>query len=406
MATLKPFRPYRPAPQLVEQVAELPYDVCNRDEAKKIAKSEYNFYHITRSEIDLPDDVNPYDDRVYQKAAENFKRFISSGTLVKEKEDSYYLYTLVMNGRSQTGIIAVVSIDDYLENKVKKHELTREEKELDRIRHIEALEAQTGPVFLMHIQDDQKRKLYEKLLQLPPLYDFVADDEVCHIVRRIAARELIDEISVLFSPDVLYIADGHHRAASAVKNGIRRREQGRSGCDYFLSVIFPHTDLAIMPYNRVLKDINGLSFSQFIEKVEQSHYVTRVDDGVVRQVHRFRMYCEGAWFELTPRFDVGDDPVESLDVSILQRTVLQPVLGIEDVRRDKRIDFVGGIRGTEELERLVNRGDFKIAFSMYPTAIEDLIRVSDAGSIMPPKSTWFEPKLRSGLSIYSFSEGE
>jgi len=406
MAIIKPFRPYRPAPALVHLVAELPYDVCNRSEAKSAASSEYNFYHITRSEIDLPDEVNPYDDIVYSKASENFSRFVKEGTLVREKEQCFYLYTLIMNGRAQTGIVAVVSIDDYLSNKVKKHELTREEKEQDRIRHIDTLEAQTGPVFLIFIQNDEKKQLFEELFRIPIMYDFTANDGVRHILRRIENAELIAKIASVFADDTLYIADGHHRAASAVKNGIRRREDGRGGCDYFLSVIFPHSDLAIMPYNRVVKDLNSLSVDELIEKIGKHYYLTKVIDGNISQRRRFRMYCNRTWYELEPRFKFSDDPVESLDVSVLQNTILQPILGIGDVRRDKRIDFVGGIRGTGELERLVDGGGFAVAFSMYPTSIDDLIRVSDSGTIMPPKSTWFEPKLRDGICIYSFAEGD
>lgn len=406
MATLKAFRPYMPDKKLVHMVAELPYDVCNRKEAKIAAESEYNFFHITRSEIDLPDDVDPYDDRVYAKAAENFSQFVKSGILIKEMKDSFYLYTLVMNGRSQTGIIALVSIDDYLENRVKKHELTREEKEQDRIRHIDALEAQTGPVFLMHVQDEEKQALYSRLMQREAHFDFTAKDNVRHILRKIDDAADIELIRRLFSEDNLYIADGHHRAASAVKNGCSRRQDGRKGCEYFLSVIFPHSDLAIMPYNRVVRDLNSLTAEQLIGKLSEMYYIDEAHGGEVSQRFEFKMYLKGKWYAMKPRFDPGKDPVASLDVSVLQNTVLQPLLGINDVRRDKRIDFVGGIRGCAELERLVDSGEFAVAFSMFPTAIEDLIRVSDADMIMPPKSTWFEPKLRSGLCVYSFSDGD
>ncbi len=406
MAEIREFRGYRPPRELAEKVAELPYDVCSSEEARaKAAGSDYNFYHVTKPEIDLPPATDLYDDAVYAKGAENFRAFIEKGYLVKEGKTAFYLYTLVMNGRSQTGLVCTVSVDDYLEGRVKKHEFTREDKEKDRIRHIDELGAQTGLVFLFFKSDGSKKGLWTRALAAAPEYDFTAADGIRHTFRCITDPELIHDIKSAFADTDLYIADGHHRAASAAKNALARREkpgysQGADS-DYFLSVVFPHDELKIMPYNRVLVDLNGMSQDGFMQKLGEKFAITENAPDIPAKRGTFSLYIDKKWYGLTPKAAAPDDPVASLDVSILQNEVLAPLFGIDNPRTSKRIDFIGGIRGTEELVSLVDSGKFAAAFSMHPTSLEDLIRVSDSGNVMPPKSTWFEPKLRDGLIVYT-----
>ena len=412
MAVIRPFAAYRPAEELVDAVAALPYDVYNRKEAKEeVKKSPRSFLRIDRPETQHPDDFDMYSDEAYATARRLLDESINDGTYVKEEAPAYYIYELVMDGRSQTGLVGCASIDDYESGVIKKHENTREEKELDRIRHIDTCDAQTGPIFLAYREQPEISVIIRCIQQEEePLYDFTAPDGVIHRVWVIDDPEDIKAIEKEFADiDHIYIADGHHRAASAVKVGKKRREEhpdysGKEEFNFFLSVLFPDSELAILPYNRVIRDWNGYDAESFIAKlkelgaIETSDVPVQPDDkGTVG------IYLPGQWY----RFSFGealrsDDPVEGLDVSLLQKHVLQPVFGIDDPRTDNRIDFVGGIRGLAELEKRVAE-DSVVAFSMYPTSIQELFEVADAGLLMPPKSTWFEPKLRSGIFIHSLS---
>lgn len=406
MAKIRAFRGVRPEKKLAHKIAELPYDVVSLEEAKKIAgDNPYNFYHISRSEIDLPGGTDPYSPEVYQKARNTFESFIQKGYLNVDERPMLYLYSQVMDGRMQTGIVACASVDDYLADTIKKHELTREEKELDRTRHTDIVNANTGPVFLIYRDSEIKRQLVARAMKSEPVYDFTAVDGIRHVVRLIDDTDLINDIRKSFENDILYIADGHHRAASAVRVAKIRREKnpgytGEEEFNFFLSVIFPHTQLKILAYNRVVRDLNGMPRDEFMKKLDGEFTIEKSGVKVPAKVNTFSMYTGGEWYTLKPKFAVSSDPIESLDVTIIQKKVLAPILGINDPRKDKRIDFVGGIRGTAELEKVVDSGEFAVAFSMYPTEIEQLMKVSDNGMIMPPKSTWFEPKLRSGLVVH------
>ncbi|MBN2040032.1 MAG: DUF1015 domain-containing protein [Spirochaetes bacterium] len=399
MAKIKEFKGLRPAKDLAEQVAELPYDVVTVSEARAIAeKNQYNFYHITRSEVDLPEGTDVYSDEVYDTGLKNLEKFIQEEILHYD-EDSLYLYTLVMNGTAQTGLVACVNIEDYENGIVKKHELVLDSKAEDRRRHIDVLNAQTGPVFLFYKDDGKKIKLFEQAMSIAPEYDFTAKDGIKHVLRRISDKDTIKQFKENFSDEMLYIADGHHRALSGVKVGMERRRNnpdhtGNEEYNWFLTVIFPHSELRIMPYNRAVTDLNGLSAGDFLKKLEENFTVVKGNEGVKH--HTFGLYMD-SWYTLIPEFEIPDDAIEGLDAQILQNTILGPVLNITNPRNDKRIKYVGGIRGEGELERLVNSGEFKAAFSLFPVKIEELIRVSDEDKLMPPKSTWFEPKLRSGL---------
>lgn len=406
MAKIRAFRAIRPVKDLASKIAELPYDVVSLPEVVEIAANNpYNFYHVTRSEMDLAPGTDPYSPEVYNKAKETFDMFINKGYMIEDKTPMFYLYSQVMDGRMQTGVVACADVDDYIKETIKKHELTREEKELDRTRHIDITKANTGPVFLIYRDNDQKRMLIEKAMKAEPVYDITAVDGIRHIVRLIEDPALIGEFEKSFVDDELYIADGHHRAASAVRVCKMRREKnpgytGNEEFNGFLAVIFPHTQLKILAYNRVVKDLNGMSDDQFMKKLGEEFTVEKSSVKVPVKVNTFSMFFRGEWYSVKPEFEISKDPIESLDVTIIQKRVLAPLLGINDPRKDKRIDFVGGIRGTAELEKIVNSGDFAVAFSMYPTEIEQLMNVSDAGLIMPPKSTWFEPKLRDGLLVH------
>ncbi len=407
MAIIREFKGLRPPKELVRQVAELPYDVVNSEEARQIVgDNKYSFYHISKPEIDLPEDIDLYDESVYRKGHENFAGFLNNGILKPDPNPSMYLYTLVMDGRAQTGLVTCISIDDYLNNVVKKHELTREDKENDRMKHMDVLSAQTGLVYLMYREKDSLKSIFEQAGKISPEFDFVAVDGIRHILTAINDPELIRRFKEGFQGVELYIADGHHRAASSVKVGLKRRAQngnhtGNEEYNYFLGVIFPHDQLRIMPYNRVVADLNGYTKDQLLEKFRDKYSVEKTALKVPETKNAFCVYIEKEWYLLKPSFSISNDPNESLDVKILQDTILDPILGIKNPRKDKRIDFIGGIRGTDELEKLVDEGSFRIAFSLYPTSVEDLIRVSDSGGIMPPKSTWFEPKLRSGLVLHT-----
>ncbi|MGN0377783.1 MAG: DUF1015 domain-containing protein [Suilimivivens sp.] len=413
MPKVTPFKSIRPAGDLASRIAALPYDVYSRKEAlAEVEREPMSFLGIDRAETHFPDEVDTYDPRVYEKAKELLNQFIADGSFIIEETPCYYIYELTMDGRSQTGIVACSDIDDYVNQIIKKHENTREDKEIDRIRHVDTTNAHTGPIFLAYRSKAKINEIVSAAKKEVPLYDFTSDDQVTHRVWCISDRETIEKLEKLFEeiPNT-YIADGHHRCASAVKVGLKRRAEypdytGEEEFNRFLSVLFPDDQLAILPYNRVVKDLNGYSTEDFIKAVKTAGFhVSFIGKEPVspKEKGSFGMFLDGNWYLLKADNSLlSTDPVEGLDVSILQNHLLSPILGIEDPRTDKRIDFVGGIRGLKELEKRVSE-DMRIAFSMYPTSIEELFTVADAGLLMPPKSTWFEPKLRSGLFIHSLS---
>lgn len=413
MAEIKPFRCIRPSKEAASAVAALPYDVYDRKEAKEIVKKNpLSFLAVDRAETQFEDGKNPYAPEVYEQAARILKRWQQEGILTEDESPFYYLYELVMEGRAQTGIVACASVDDYSSGVIARHENTREEKEQDRIRHVDVTNAHTGPIFLAYRSQEELNSLVALEKKKTPLYDFISEDGICHRVWKIEDPQKAEEIHRIFSgiPRV-YIADGHHRAASAVKVAAMRREAnpswtGNEEFNYFLSVLFPDDQLMIMPYNRVVQDLNGLTREEFLKKTERYFVVTERGRKAFspEQKGQVGMYLDGSWYQLDARPEIRtDDPVEGLDVSILQDRILGPLLGIGDPRTDSRIRFVGGIRGLSELERLVDSGA-AVAFSMYPTSIRELFEVADAGLLMPPKSTWFEPKLRSGLFIHAIEK--
>lgn len=410
MAKITPFLCVRPREDLAKQIAALPYDVYNREEAIKIVKENpFSFLKIDRAETQFDEQVDMYDEQVYRKAAETLQTMIAQGEFVQSQKECYYIYQLVMNGRSQTGIVACASIDDYLNNVIKKHENTRTDKEEDRIRHVEACGAQTGPIFLTYRANEVIKEVICQVKQQKPLYDFCAEDGITHTVWEVSSEENMAKIEKTFdSISDIYIADGHHRAASAVKVGMRKRaansnDTGQEEFNRFLSVLFADNELMIMDYNRVVHDLNGYTVEEFMEKIQEKFMVTLVGKNAHRPKKQgeFGMFLGGQWYQIQIKEQKKtDNPVENLDVSVLQREVLQAILGIEDPKTDKRIHFVGGIRGLEELEEQTKVYANGVAFSMYPTSIQELFEVADAGLLMPPKSTWFEPKLRSGLFIH------
>ena len=412
MAIVRPFVCVRPQAGKADRVAALPYDVYNRKEALEAVKGNpLSFLNIDRAETQFPDDVDTYDDRVYDKAREILDRQIEEGVYVTDPQENYYLYELTMDGRSQTGVVACCSIDDYLKGVIKKHENTREDKEIDRIRHVDTTNAHTGPIFLAYRQDNTVKGIVEGGKKEQPVYDFVTEDGIGHRVWIIGDREQVAAVGRAFEQiPATYIADGHHRAASAVKVGLKRREAdpgytGEEPFNYFLTVLFPDEELMILPYNRVVKDLNGMDRNGFLKAVAERFEVKELGAEAFAPKEKgvFGMFLEDSWYSLKVRPQgLSSDPVEGLDVSILQNQLLEPVLGIGDPRTDKRVDFIGGIRGLGELERRCHE-DMKVAFSMYPTSISELLSVADAGLLMPPKSTWFEPKLRSGLFIHRLS---
>lgn len=411
MAVVRPFAAVRPAPDKAGRILALPYDVMNREEAADMAAGNPDsFLHISRSEIDLPEVENPYCDLVYEKAASNIEKFLSEGTLIREEKPALYIYRQTMNGRVQTGIVGCVSVDDYRNNIIRKHELTRVEKEMDRIRHFDTCNADTEPVFLAYRNSEEIDGIVSAYTaQEQPCYDITDHMGVKHVLWVVDDEELIGRLTAAFSEvSNLYIADGHHRSASACEVGERRRKQhpeysGDEEFNYFMAVIFPAGDLAIMDYNRVVKDLNGNTPQELFEKIRRAGF-TLTDKGQEPYrpagCHEFSMYLDGHWYQMV--LDSGLVPegeIESLDVSILQDKVLHPILGIDDPRTDSRIDFVGGIRGLGELSRRAE-SDMRLAFAVYPVTMEKLMRISDCGRIMPPKSTWFEPKLGSGLFMH------
>lgn len=409
MAIIKPFAAIRPEAGKADKIAALPYDVYNREEAKEVVKKNpLSFLKIDRAETQFDDSVDTYDERVYTKAHDMLWEMVEDGSFVRDEQPCYYIYELTMNGRTQTGITACASIDDYAQGIIKKHENTRADKEADRIHHVDSCNAQTGPIFLAYRSNREINDVVEQVKKETALYDFVAEDGIRHRVWVIHKAEDIQTIEAAFaSIGEIYIADGHHRAASAVRVGFLRREahpnySGDEEFNYFLSVLFPDDQLMIMDYNRVVKDLNGMNTETFLEKVQSLFEVSEGSKTQIRPEKKgeFSMYLEDKWYLCKIKAaNQSKDPVGGLDVSLLQELLLAPVLGIGDPKTDKRIDFVGGIRGLQELERRVH-SDCAVAFAMYPTSIGELFDVADAGLLMPPKSTWFEPKLRSGLFIH------
>lgn len=415
MAVVKAFKGIRPVKELASKIAALPYDVMSSDEAREmVIGNQYSFLHVDRPEIDLDPAIDIHDPKVYEKARENLDRMISDGEYTQDEQPCLYIYRQIMNGRSQTGIVFCASIDDYINNVIKKHEFTRADKEEDRINHVDYCDANTGPIFLTYKEDQIASEIIDAWIQneskRKPVYNFVAEDGITHIVWVIDNEIIINELVDLFKEiDYLYIADGHHRSASAVKVGLKRRTEnpsytGDEEFNYFLAVAFPDNDLMVMDYNRVVKDLNGMTKEELITKLEEKFIVTKSENNAPvkpAKKHTFGMDVENDWYLLEAKEGTFDesDPISQLDVAILQNNVLTPILGIEDVRTSDRIDFIGGIRGIKELEKRVNK-DMRIAFSMYPTEVHDIMDVADIGEVMPPKSTWFEPKLRSGLFVH------
>ena len=413
MAVLKPFKAVRPKDEYASQVGALPYDVMNSEEAREMVKDKpYSFLHVDKAEVDLPQGIDIYSAEVYAKAKENLDALSENGICKQDDKPMLYIYRQIMNGREQTGIVGCTAVDDYINNVIKKHEFTRADKEADRIRHVDTLDANTGPIFLTHRENKTVSDITENWKNThTPCYDFVSDDGVSQTVWVIDDDEVIDTLVKEFAKiDYLYIADGHHRCASAVRVGERRRGEGEydkaAEFNFFLSVIFPCDQLKIMDYNRVIADLNGNTSEEFIAKMSEKFIVEDADASPYspKERHTFGMYLDNKWYKVTAKaeFINENDPVECLDVSILQNNLITPILGIEDPRTDKRIDFVGGIRGLGELERRCAEG-MRLAFAMYPTSLNELMDIADAGKVMPPKSTWFEPKLLSGLFIHKLS---
>jgi uncharacterized protein (DUF1015 family) len=399
MATVTPFAALRPDPQLASKVCELPYDVMSSAEARVMAEGNpLSFLHVSKPEIDLPEDTDPYSDAVYAKGRENFQKLIADGVLRRDPQPVFHLYRQIMGDHSQTGLVALASCEEYLQNIVKKHELTRPDKEDDRVRHIETLDAQTGPVFLTYQAVPEIDALVSRITAGAPEIDFTAPDGVRHSSWPVAEQADIDFLVAAFAKlPALYIADGHHRSAAAGR--VYQTRGGAGGSAGFLTVIFPHDQMKILAYNRALKDLNGHSPEQILAALGRVFEVSENADPVPHNKHDLAFYMAGQWRGLSfkPEFTTGRSAIDLLDVSLLQTEILAPLFGIDDPRTSKRIAFVGGIRGTAELEKMVDSGEFACAFSMFPTGIEDLMEIADAGGIMPPKSTWFEPKLRDAM---------
>jgi hypothetical protein len=403
MVTIAPFKALRPNAEFAKQVASRPYDVLNSSEAKVEAQGNpSSFLHITKSEIDLPESVDIHSQEVYEKAKENLNAFVSRNILFKESKPCYYIYKLVMDGKSQTGLVCGSSVDDYENNLIKKHEFTRPEKELDRINHIKTTGAQTGNVFIAYKNVDEIDMVINTWTSAKdPQYDFIADDQIQHSIWIVNDDKVIEKITELFKTKVpcTYIADGHHRAASAAKVRASLGKAATKKANFFLTTLFPSNQLYIMDYNRVIKDLGTLSEVEFLKKLEEKFNVQKVSEAYrPEKLHTFGLYLNKQWYKLESKPDTyTEDPIGILDVTILQNNILDPLLGIVDQRIDKRIDFVGGIRGLSELEKRVDSGDMKLAISLYPVSIQQLFDIADSGNVMPPKSTWFEPKLRDGL---------
>lgn len=409
MAQIRPFRAWRPPRELAARVACPPYDVLNTEEARELARgNEISYLHVNKPEIDFPPDHDPYADDVYERGRTNLQRMIEQGALQRDPHPSFYVYRQTMGAHTQTGLVAGASVDEYEADTIKKHEFTRPDKEDDRTRHIDVLDANDEPVFLTYFADPAIDALIAEAQSSDPVYDFVSDDGIGHTLWVAGEPRLVERLRLAFRPvGALYVADGHHRSAAATRVRRLRREAnsahtGQEEYNAFLAVIFPHNQMKIMAYNRVVKDLAGMSEEAFLGRLRERFEVMPADQAEPERRRTYGMFLGGRWHRLIPKLGTipEDDPVGRLDAAILQNNLLKPLLGIEDPRRDRRIDFVGGIRGVAELQKRVQRGDAVVAFALFPTGIDELIQVADAGQVMPPKSTWFEPKLRSGLVIH------
>jgi len=411
MAIIKPFRGVHPPKEFVEQVASRPYDVLNSQEARQEAEgNEKSLYHIIKPEIDFPEGTDEHEEKVYLKAVENFNAFQQKGWLVQDSEDRYYVYAQTMNGRTQYGLVVCANVDDYMTGKIKKHELTRRDKEEDRMKHVRVNNANIEPVFFAYPHNDELDAIVSKITSGKPEYDFVAPDGFGHHFWLIDDRKTIDRITEIFAGiPYLYIADGHHRSAAAALVGDEKRRQnpnhrGDEEYNYFLAVCFPDNQLNIIDYNRVVKDLNGLSEADFLNALKKNFIVEEKGQEIYKpaKLHNFSLYLSGKWYSLTAKEGTynDNDPIGVLDVTISSNLILDEILGIKDLRSDKRIDFIGGIRGLGELKKRVDSGEMKVALALYPVSMKQLIDIADTGNIMPPKTTWFEPKLRSGLVIH------
>ena len=411
MAIIRPFKAYRPVKEYVKDIAALPYDVMSSKEARGMVKNnKYSFLHVDRAEVNLDESVGEYDKVVYDTAKKVLENMIEEGLYIQEKVPAIYIYQQIMDGRGQKGIVCCTSVDDYINNIIKKHERTRLLKEIDRVNHVDICNANTGPIFLTYRNNNEISSIVEEWTKKEPVYDFISEDGNGHRVWIIDDNIVIEKLVKLFkSIKYLYIADGHHRSASAVKVALKRRKQlgkytGNEEFNYFLSIIYPDTELKVFDYNRTVKDLNGLSEEEFFSKVEESFYLSKSESNKPvspKNKHEFGMYMNKQWFILRAKDGSFDEsnPIDSLDVSILQNNLLNPILGISDPTKSERIEFIGGIRGLKELENRADN-DMKVSFSMYATTIDDIMNVADSGKTMPPKSTWFEPKPRSGIFIH------
>ena len=412
MATIKPFRGYRPPRELAKQVSSRPYDVLNSDEARQEAEgNEKSLYHIIKPEIDFPVGTDEHDERVYKKARENFDMFRQKGWLVQDTDEHYYVYAQTMNGKTQYGLVVAALVDDYMTGKIKKHELTRKDKEEDRMKHVRVNNANLEPVFFAYPHRDDLKQIIQEVIKQEPEYDFVADlDGFRHTFWVINDKQTISRITEIFAQiPYLYIADGHHRSAAAALVGDEKRCQnpahtGTEEYNYFLAVCFPDDELTIIDYNRLVRDLNGLTDEQFIERLQEDFVVEKKGKEIYKPcaLHNFSLYLSGEWYSLTAkpgRYD-DSDPIGVLDVTISSNLILDKILDLRDLRTNKRIDFVGGIRGLGELKRRVDSGEMRMALALYPVTMQQIINIADSGNIMPPKTTWFEPKLRSGLIVH------
>jgi uncharacterized protein (DUF1015 family) len=413
MAKIKPFKGIRPVKNLVENIASRPYDVLNSDEARKEADgNKMSLYHIIKPEIDFPVGTDEHDEKVYQKAAENFELFQKNGWLVQDNAECYYVYAQTMNGKTQYGLCVCANVEDYMTGKIKKHELTRRDKEEDRMKHVRVNNANIEPVFFAYPHNEKLNEIVTKIIAQTPEYDFVTSDGFGHHFWVIDDKNDIAKITEIFAQiPFLYIADGHHRSAAAALVGDEKRKQnpnhkGDEEYNYFLAVCFPDNQLTIIDYNRVVKDLNGLSDEQFLEKLNKNFVVEKIGAEIYKptNLHNFSLYLSGCWYSLTAKNGTYDSsPIGVLDVTISSNLILNEILGIKDLRSDKRIDFVGGIRGLGELKKRVDSGEMRVALALFPVSMKQIIDIADTGNIMPPKTTWFEPKLRSGLVIHKLS---
>ena len=414
MAKIKPFKGIRPPKEFVAQVISRPYDVLNSEEAREEAKgNEKSLYHIIKPEIDFPEGTSEYDPKVYEKAAENFQKFQDNGWLVQDEKENYYVYAQTMNGRTQYGLVVCANVDDYMTGKIKKHELTRRDKEEDRMKHVRVNNANIEPVFFAYPDNKQLDEIVAAVIKNEPEYDLVTSDGIGHTFWVISDDAVIAQITEAFAKmPYMYIADGHHRSAAAALVGDEKRKnnpnhKGDEEYNYFLAVCFPDNQLNIIDYNRVVKDLNGLTEEQFLEALGKNFTVEKKGSEIYKpnKLHNFSLYLSGEWYSLTAKPGTYDDndPIGQLDVTVSSKLILDEILGIKDLRSDKRIDFVGGIRGLGELKKRVDSGEMKVALALYPVSMKQLISIADSGNIMPPKATWFEPKLRSGFIVHKLS---